>query len=224
MSITSGERTLQRRTLAAQLVDMLRQQILDGDLAPGARLQEEELSRRFGVSRTPLREALKTLASEGLVEIAPNRGAWVTELSISELAETFPVMGVLESLAGELAAVHGNDADLGELRDLHDEIVKHYRARDLQAYFASNQRFHERLMVAAHNATLAQHYHQLAGRVRRARYRANLSEKRWAQSVAEHEAIIQALEDRDGAALARILRTHIDHKFETVRDALGGSS
>ena len=213
-------RAIKRPTLAVQLVEQLRQLIFDGDLEPGSRLQEAELSQRFGVSRTPLREALKLLTAEGLITIQPNRGATVTQLSLTELAETFPVMGVLEALAGELAATHASDTDLIELRQLHDEIVHQYEIQDLKFYFAANQRFHERLVEAAHNDTLASHYHQLAGRVRRARYRANLSLARWAQSVDEHEQIIAALEDRDGLALSRILRAHIDHKFETVRDAM----
>lgn len=209
-----------RPTLATQIVGQLRQMIYDGDLEPGSRLTEEELSQHFGVSRTPLREALKLLTSEGLITIEPNRGATVTQLSVAEIAETFPVMGVLEALAGELAAVHADDDDLAELRTIHDEIVRQYRKKDLKAYFTANQMFHERLVTAAHNQTLATHYHQLAGRVRRARYRANLSAKRWKQSVAEHQQIIAALEARDGATLAQVLRAHIDHKFETVRDAM----
>lgn len=209
-----------RMTLANQLVGQLRQMIYDGDLEPGSRLTEEELSQHFGVSRTPLREALKLLTSEGLITIEPNRGATVTQLSVAEIAETFPVMGVLEALAGELAAVHADDDDQAVLRTIHNEIVRQYRKKDLKAYFAANQMFHERLVTAAHNQTLATHYHQLAGRVRRARYRANLSAKRWKQSVAEHEQIITALEARDGATLAQVLRAHIDHKFETVRDAM----
>jgi DNA-binding GntR family transcriptional regulator len=207
-------------TLAVQLVEQLRQMIFDGDLESGTRLAEEDLSQRFGVSRTPLREALKLLTSEGLITIAPNRGATVTQLSMNELAETFPVMGVLEALAGELAATHATDDDLTELQALHDEIVRQYKAKNLKAYFAANQRFHERLVSAAHNETLGQHYHQLAGRVRRARYSANLSARRWAQSVSEHEQIIKLLKTRDGDLLAKVLRAHIDHKFETIRDVI----
>ncbi len=208
----------ERPTLAVRLVADLRQLIFDGDLAPGTRLQEEELSRRFGVSRTPLREALKLLTSEGLIRIEPNRGATVTALSVAELAETFPVMGALEALAGELAAVAASADEVAGLRQIHDEIVQQYERGDLKAYFAANQRFHEALLAAANNATLCEHYARLAGRVRRARYQANLSAERWAQSVDEHEAIIQALEARDGAGLAKTLRAHIDHKFETVRE------
>ncbi len=216
----SDEKSSKRSTLAIQLVEQLRQLIFDGDLEPGLRLTEEGLSRRFGVSRTPLREALKLLHSEGLITIEPNRGATVTRLSVDELAETFPVMGVLEALAGELAATRADNTDFEELSELHDEIVREYGVKNLKAYFSANQRFHERLVRAAHNETLAVHYHQLAGRVRRARYRANLSRERWAQSVEEHVQIIEALKARDGEALSHILRVHIDHKFETVRDAV----
>jgi len=209
-----------RRTLSQRLAEDVREMIFDGELAPGQRLQEADLAAHFGASRTPLREALKALSAEGLVEITPNKGARVSRLSIEELAETFPVMGALEALAGELAAVHASDDEIRDLRALHAEIVQQYQARNLKAYFAANQRFHENLLAAAHNATLSDHYHRLAGRVRRARYQANLSARRWAQSVSEHKEIISALEDRDGALLAQVLRAHIDHKFETVRDAV----
>lgn len=210
---------IDRRTLSQRLAEGVREMIYDGALAPGQRLQEADLAAHFGASRTPLREALKALAAEGLVEIEANKGARVSRLSIAELAETFPVMGALEALAGELAAVNASDDEIRGLEALHGEIVRHYQARDLKAYFKANQRFHENLLAAARNATLSDHYQRLAGRVRRARYQANLSPKRWAQSVAEHEEIIAALIARDGALLARVLRTHIDHKFETVRDA-----
>ena len=209
-----------RPTLAQNLTQQLRDQIMNGDLAPGQRLQEADLSRKFGVSRTPLREALKSLASEGLISISPNKGATVTKLTEAEIAETFPVMGALEALAGELACAHASPGEIRLLRELHEEILAHYHDGKLQRYFATNQRFHENLVTAAHNATLAEHYHQLAGRVLRARYRANLTDAQWAQSVAEHDQIIVALEARDSAALASILRAHIDHKFETVRATL----
>jgi DNA-binding GntR family transcriptional regulator len=210
---------IDRRTLSQRLSDDIREMIFDGALAAGQRLQEAELAAHFGVSRTPLREALKALSAEGLVEIEANKGARVSQLSIAELAETFPVMGALEALAGELAARNATDAEIDALEALHAEIVRHYEAGNLKAYFAANQRFHESLLAAAHNATLSDHYHRLAGRVRRARYQANLSAKRWGQSVKEHKAIIAALGARDGVALAAVLRAHIDHKFETVRAA-----
>lgn len=211
---------IERRPLFEQLADRIRAMILDGDFEPGQRLQEKDLSERFGVSRTPLREALKVLSSEGLVTLAPNRGAAITRLSDAELAETFPIMGALEGLAGELACLHASNAEIAAIARLHRRMVKSYDKRQLDAYYDVNQQIHAAIFAAARNATLAQHYEQLAGRVRRARFRGPMSEERWAAAVAEHETILGALKARDGKALAEILRQHTDTKFETVRESL----
>lgn len=215
-----GQQRIERRALYQQLADELREMILAGDLPPGERLQEIELSEHFGVSRTPLREALKVLSSEGLVTLATNRGATVTKLAPEEVAETFPVMGALEALAGELACTSATDAKLAELAALHDELMSSFANREQAAFFAANQKFHALLIEAAGNETLAQHYNQLAGRVSRARFRASMTQAQWAKSASEHEALIAALRARDGRRAAAILRAHIDTKLETVRDAL----
>jgi DNA-binding GntR family transcriptional regulator len=213
-------RRIERRALYEQLADQLREMILSGDLAPGERLQEIELSERFGVSRTPLREALKVLSSEGLIKLATNRGATVTELEPREVAEIFPVMGALEALAGELACAHATDHEIAELGRLHDELMAHYANRDQAAFFTTNRGFHTLLVEMARNETLAQHYSQLAGRVSRERYRTRMTDAQWAKSVSEHEALIAALRARDGSRAGKILRAHVDTKLETVRGAL----
>lgn len=209
-----------RRTLHDELLDRLRQMIIHGDLAPGDKVPEKALCDRFAVSRTPLREALKVLASEGLVTLAPNRGATVSELTLADLAEAFPVMGALEALSGEMACRNITDAELSEIRSLHLAMVTQYERGDLTAYFGLNQQIHERLLDAARNQTLATVYRSLAGRIRRARYLANMSADRWTQAVTEHEQILEALEHRNGVALARILKRHLANTFETVRDGL----
>jgi DNA-binding GntR family transcriptional regulator len=216
----TDEPVLERRSLSQQLAERLREMILDGDLAPGERLQEIELSARFGVSRTPLREAMKALSSEGLVTLTPNRGAAVSKLKPEEVAEIFPVMGALEALAGELACVHATDDEISELAHLHSELMVHYTARDQAAYYDTNQEVHNLILKAARNTTLAEQYNQLAGRVSRARFRGTMSDAEWAKSVAEHEALMAALTRRDGSRVARILKTHVDTKLETVRDRL----
>lgn len=209
-----------RRTLHDELLERLRQMIIHGDLAPGDKVPEKELCDRFGVSRTPLREALKVLASEGLVTLTPNRGAMVSEVTLADLEEAFPVMGALEALSGEMACAHITDAEIAEIRALHQAMVKHYESGDLGAYFRLNQQIHECLLDAARNQTLATAYRGLAGRIRRARYIANMSADRWAQAVAEHEQILEALENRDGVALARILKRHLANTFDTVKEGL----
>ena len=208
-----------RASLHEELVARLRDLIVEGELTPGARVPERTLCQRFGVSRTPLREALKVLASDGLLELLPNRGATVARLTAADLDEMFPVMGALEALAGELACARISDAELAEIRALHYQMVLHHTRGELPQYFRFNQRIHEAIMDAARNATLSRMYRSLAGRIRRARYVANMSQARWDQAVEEHEAILEALERRDGPALAQMLERHLRNKCETVKES-----
>jgi DNA-binding GntR family transcriptional regulator len=208
-----------RASLHDELVERLRDMIVEGELAPGDRVPERSLCERFGVSRTPLREALKVLASEGLLELLPNRGAAVARLTGDDLEEMFPVMGTLEALAGELACAQVTEEQLAEIRALHYQMVLHHTRGELPQYFRLNQRIHELIMQAAGNATLTRMYRSLSGRIRRARYVANMSKARWAQAVEEHEEILEALSARDGARLADILKRHLRNKCETVRES-----
>lgn len=211
---------IRRRSLHEGMIVMLRELIVSGKLAPGSKVPEKELCDRYGVSRTPLREALKVLAIEGLVTLEANRGSWVTQITRAELDEFFPVMGALEALAGELACRNISDDEIARVRALHDEMVGHYRAGRLKDYFAVNEAIHEAILDAARNGTLAVQYRSLASRVRRARYVANMTAARWAQATGEHEEIITALEARDGVALAAILKQHLGNKLVTVCDWL----
>ncbi|WP_119166030.1 GntR family transcriptional regulator [Algihabitans albus] len=221
---TAGEQTTElravtpiaRRSLHDELVARLRNMIVEGELRPGARLPEKELCSQFGVSRTPLREALKVLASDGLVEISPHRGATVVQISRGDVEEMFPVMGALEALAGELACANIDAAGVAEITALHHQMVAHYHRKERAEYFRLNQQIHERILEAAGNATLTALHGGLAGRVRRARFMANMSPPRWQQAVEEHEQILAALTARDGAGLADILRRHLAHKAEVV--------
>ena len=205
-----------RRSLHDELVARLRNMIVEGELRPGARLPEKELCSQFGVSRTPLREALKVLASDGLVEISPHRGATVVQISRADIEEMFPVMGALEALAGELACANIDAAGIAEITALHHQMVAHYHRKERAEYFRLNQQIHERILQAAGNATLSALHSSLAGRVRRARFMANMSPPRWQQAVDEHEEILAALTQRDGPRLAGILRRHLEHKAEVV--------
>lgn len=216
----SSDGPIERPSLHDQLVGRLRNLIVEGELAPGARVPERELCDRFQVSRTPLREALKVIASEGLLELAPNRGARVADLTLESVQELFPVMGALEALAGELAAARVTTEGLAEIRALHYQMVLHHERRELAPYFRLNQQIHERILDWAGNPTLIALYRGLAGRIRRARYVANMSQARWAAAVAEHEEILKALEARDGTALAEVLKRHLRNKCETVIEAL----
>jgi DNA-binding GntR family transcriptional regulator len=192
----------------------LRDHIVEGNLADGSRIPERQLCEMLGISRTPLREALKVLAAEGLVELLPNRGARVRQLSERDLAELFDVMGGLEGLAGRLACENITDAEIAEIERLHYEMYGFYLHRDMHGYFHANQTIHETIVAASRNAALMTLYANLAGRIRRTRYAANFARKRerWAEAMREHEAILDALRRRAGGELSDILFTHLRNK------------
>ena len=209
-----------RRPLHEEAADRLRELIEQGRLAPGARLNERLLTAQLGVSRTPLREAFKVLATEGLVELLPNRGAVVTQLDPGRLSEALAVMGALEALAGELACANATDAQLNEIRALHYEMLAHHARGDLAGYFKFNQAIHLKLVKYSGNATLHTIYRQLNGNVRRARYMANLSKERWDAAVREHDEILAALAARDVKRIKTLLSDHLAHKLASVLTAL----
>jgi DNA-binding GntR family transcriptional regulator len=211
---------IQRRTLHDEIVEKLRDMISEGELLPGTRVPEKLLCIRFGVSRTPLREALKVLGSEGLVDLLPNRGAMVATLTSNDIEDLFPVMGQLEALAGELACRNITNEEIAEIRLMHYKMVLEYTRSDRSAYFKVNQEIHSRILSIARNHTLSNLYRGLAGRVRHARYLANMSKTRWAKAVEEHEQIVAALAARDGSRLSLILKQHLANKLEAVRESL----
>jgi DNA-binding GntR family transcriptional regulator len=206
-----------RRNLHDGVVARLRDLIIEGEMTSGARLAERQLCDSLGVSRTPLREALKVLAAEGLVELLPNRGARVARLDESDIENMFEVMAALEALAGTLACSRISEAELAEIGALHHEMLAQYMRRALPEYFRLNQAIHAAIVAAARNPILAATYHGLATRMRRARYFANLSDERWQHAVAEHAAILEALRARDAERLAQLLAEHLRNKSAVLR-------
>lgn len=219
-----AERRIERRPLHEEVIDQLRDRIVQGELEPGARLNERVLCEQLGISRTPLREAIKMLATEGLVELLPNRGAIVTPLKAANIADTLSVMGALESLAGELACAHASEAEIAEIRALHFEMLAHHARGELAGYFRYNQLIHLKIIEASGNPVLTNTYRQLNANVRRARYMANLSQERWDAAVHEHEEILAALGSRDAGRLKRLLAEHLAHKVASVMAALADSA
>jgi DNA-binding GntR family transcriptional regulator len=209
-----------RRPLHEEAADRLRELIEQGRLAPGARLNERLLAAQLGVSRTPLREAFKVLATEGLVELLPNRGAIVTRLAPARLSEALVVMGALEALAGELACAAATDAQIGEIRALHYEMLAYHARGDLAGYFKFNQAIHLKIVKYSGNGMLYNIYRALNGNVRRARYMANLSKERWDAAVREHDEILAALAARDVKRIKALLSDHLAHKLASVLAAL----
>jgi DNA-binding GntR family transcriptional regulator len=201
-------------SLHGEILSRLRDYVVEGNIADGARVPERQLCEMFGISRTPLREALKVLAAEGLIELLPNRGARVRQLSRRDLEELFEVMGGLEGLAGRLACESITDEEVAEIERLHYEMYGYYLHRDMHGYFRVNQLIHERIVAASRNETLRATYANFAGRIRRVRYSANFARKRqrWAEAMREHEAILDALRRRAGSELSDILFQHLRNK------------
>lgn len=207
-----GERA--ESSLHDEILSRLRDHVVEGNIPDGGRVPERQLCEMFGISRTPLREALKVLAAEGLIELLPNRGARVRELSRRDLEELFEVMGGLESLAGRLACENITDEEIAEIERLHYDMYGYYLHRDMHNYFLVNQRIHEKIVAASRNETLRTTYANFAGRLRRVRYSANFARKRarWAEAMREHETILDALRRRAGSELAEIMFHHLRNK------------
>jgi DNA-binding GntR family transcriptional regulator len=209
-----------RRPLHEEAADRLRDLIVQGRLAAGVRLNERLLTAELGVSRTPLREAFKVLATEGLVELLPNRGAIVSQMDPVRLSESLAVMGALEALAGELACRSATDAQINEVRALHYEMLAYHARGDLAGYFKFNQAIHLKIVKYSGNTVLYNIYRQMNGNVRRARYMANLSKERWDAAVREHDEILAALAARDIKRIRALLSDHLAHKLASVLAAL----
>ena len=212
--------SIPRQVLHQEVAQSLRQRIVEGTIAPGAKLNERELSEALQVSRTPLREAIRMLAAEGLVELLPNRGAVAAQLGARDVADTFEVIAGLEGQSGELAAARITAEELAEVRALHYEMLAAYTRRDLPAYYRLNARIHERINAAARNPVLTQVYRNVNARLQALRFRSNFDERKWAKAVREHEAMVDRLAARDAAGLREVLVQHLMNKRDAVLDLM----
>jgi DNA-binding GntR family transcriptional regulator len=197
-----------RLSLHNGIAGKLREMIIRCELPPGERVPEHHFGQLFGVSRTPLREALKMLASEGLIEIRPNRGSVVAPISFQEISQTFEVMGALEELAGFLVCDHVSNVDIGALDQLMREMHSTHDKIDHDKYADLNFAFHRKIIGLSGNNVLADTYQNFFGKLQRARYCVNYHKVRWDESVQEHEGIMTALRRRDGAELSKRLKEH----------------
>lgn len=219
-AMTAEVISIPRAALHEQVAQRLRQMLVEGRIAPGAKLNERELSELLHVSRTPLREAIKMLAAEGLVELVPNRGAIAVSLTEEDVLNTFEVMAGLEGLSGELAAQRITDAELAEIQAMHFEMMAAYTRRDLSTYYAINARIHRAINAAARNPVLSTVYDQVNARLQALRFRSNQDGEKWKAAVKEHEKMIEALVARDGPAMREVLLAHLRNKRDVVLEQL----
>jgi DNA-binding GntR family transcriptional regulator len=209
-----------RLQLHDQVVFRLRTMLVEGRIPPGAKLSERELCEQLRVSRTPLREAIKLLAAEGLVDLLPNRGAMAVKLGERDVMDTFEVLAELEGLSGELAAQRATDIEIAELKADHYEMHACVARGDLSGYYRLNSAIHHAFNEAARNPVLKKAYRAINARVEGLRFRSNLQEVKWKQAVKDHDRMIECLTARDSAALRAVMRGHIVDKRETVLELM----
>ena len=198
--------SLAPRALYEEVAELLRQRIFSRELEPGSWIDELKIAEEYGISRTPLREALKVLAAEGLVTMKVRRGAYVTEVSDKDLADVYHLLALLESDAAGVVATRGSDADLAELQALHEELKA--ATQDRERFFKINERFHIRILEIADNRWRLQMVADLRKVMKLNRHNSLLKSGRISESLAEHQAVIDALLSRDAALTQARMHTH----------------
>jgi DNA-binding GntR family transcriptional regulator len=209
---------LVQNSLHDEVAAKLREQIFAGQLAPGSFIDETALTQSMHISRTPLREALKVLAAEGLVRHEPRRGSFVSEVTEQDLDEIFPVIALLEGRCAFEAAHNATDADLAALETLHDRLQKHAKAQRITDYYAANYAIHEAIILLANNKWLAQVIGDLRKILKLARLQQLHAPGRLHQSLAEHMAVFAALKARDAQGAEAAMRTHLTRQREALRE------
>ena len=205
---------------AQRVLEALRERIVHGDLAPGDRIVERAVCAELGVSRTPLREALKLLELDGLIDLSQHRGGRVRPFTVTEARELFEVLASLESVAAELATARASAADLARLEALHAKMRGHFTAERLDDYFAANSRIHETVIEVAGNDVLKAIHRNLTLRAKRGRYIAILDRRRWQQAMEEHEELMEAMRRRNAADAGRIWHIHLAHTGHSLAAVL----
>ena len=210
--------TLTPRALYEEVAELLRQRIFSRELEPGSWIDELKLADEYGISRTPLREALKVLAAEGLVTMKVRRGAYVTEVSEQDLADVYHLLSLLESDAAGVVAERATEAQRAELKALHAELEAAAAPGkvDREHFFAVNERFHMRLLVIANNKWRDQMVADLRKVMKLNRHNSLLKAGRIAESLAEHRAVMAAIEARDPTAAAARMREHFKNGLEAA--------
>ena len=212
--MNASDRRTNSASLAApalyeRVAEQLRNRIFAHELVPGTWIDEQALALQYGISRTPMREALKVLAAEGLVELRPRRGCYVTELSEHDLDDIFPVIALLEGRSAFEATQKAGSTDLAQLRAVHQRLERHAAAANTDAFFETNQEFHQLIQQLAGNRWLSQLIDETRKMIKLTRRDSLRLEGRLKQSLAEHRAILKAIEARDANGAGSLMQSHL---------------
>ena len=206
--------TLTPRALYEEVAELLRQRIFSSELAPGSWIDEMRLAEEYGISRTPMREALKVLAAEGLVTMKVRRGAYVTEVNDKDQRDVYHLLALLESDAAGVVANSASDAQLQDLKTLHQELAS--AVHDTERFFEVNERFHMRLLEIADNRWRDQMVADLRKVMKLNRHNSLLKSGRIEESLSEHQALLDALLARDATASEQRMRVHFENGLEAA--------
>lgn len=200
---------IERGNLHGEVVAVLRDMIIQDEMPPGTRIQEAELCLRFGISRTPLREAIRVLESEGLVTLLPRRGAVVATPTRDEIQGLFYALGALESVCAPIACVNFSKADIQFIEREHAAMLDHHVNGGLKDYYRANRSIHQRIVQGSGNQFLIDLHGSLSIRIMRDRYFVDVPAQAWARALKEHEEILSLIKTRNGAKLAELLQRHM---------------
>ena len=206
--------TLTPRALYEEVAELLRQRIFSSELAPGSWIDEMRLAEEYGISRTPMREALKVLAAEGLVTMKVRRGAYVTEVNEKDQRDVYHLLALLESDAAGVVALCASEAQLQDLKTLHQELAS--AVHDTERFFEVNERFHMRLLEIADNRWRDQMVADLRKVMKLNRHNSLLKSGRIEESLSEHQALLDALLARDAVASVQRMKAHFENGLEAA--------
>lgn len=211
------------RTIPAAIADQLRREILNGDLPPGTQIKERDNADRLGISRTPLREAVRILAKEGLVTLRPLRSPIVAAPDLDEVRDEIAVMRMLELMSGELACQNASDAEIAHIRDLARQVEADYFTADKVDIFNIDMAMHSAIVAASHNAALARTHQEYLQRLWRIRFLSARRRDDANRTLGDHAGIIDALTRRDAAGIRKHIDNHMTGMLGNIEDHFGAS-
>lgn len=217
-----GFRRMGENTLPEQIAHQLRREILLGNLKPGAPIKERDNAAELGVSRTPMREAIRILAKEGLVELRPARSPVVASPTLKEVTDCITVIVALEELSGELAVQNATEAEIAEIRKLHERMRDNYDVYDHIERFEVDMEFHMAIARASHNEALAETHASYLRRMWRARFLSARTRRNRERVVRQHGDIVFGLQSRDAGQVAMAIHSHLGHLLDSISEAFAG--
>ena len=209
-SARAFRKRISRGNLHDEVVEVLRDMIIQDELSPGMRIPEAELCALLGISRTPLREAIRVLASEGLVTPLPRRGVVVATPTPEEIRGLLLSLGAIESVCAPLACENFTAEEIRKIRQQHERMMRHHARGQKREYYETNQTIHEAVIGGARNSFLSDLHRSLSLRILRVRYFIDLPKTAWARALGEHEQILECIEKRNGKKLASLLLEHFE--------------